>query len=183
MRIKLLVSFLFLICCNSDYTPKPRVYFKLKFPEKQYQEYNNKCPYTFSYPEYSYIEKLDSSCLVNIIFPDFNGILHITYLELKDNLFHHIEQSRGLAYKHNIKADLISEQVYLNPERNVYGMLYDYDGLTATAIQFYLTDSLTHFFRGALYFNTEVNDSITPVNTFLKQDVRHLIESLSWRYK
>ena len=87
------------------------------------------------------------------------------------------------AAKHNIKADLISEQVYLNTEKNVYGMLYDYDGLTATAIQFYLTDSLNHFFRGALYFNTEINDSITPINFFLKQDIKMLIESLSWKYK
>ena len=60
-------------------------------------------------------------------------------------------------------------------------MVYDYDGFTATAIQFYLTDSVNHFFRGALYFNTEINDSILPINNFLKEDLRIFIESFSWR--
>ena len=76
---------------------------------------------------------------------------------------------------------MISEEVFINEDRNVFGMLYDYDGLTATAAQFYLTDSINHFFRGALYFNTEINDSIFPINNFLKEDLRIFIESFSWR--
>ena len=47
-------------------------------------------------------------------------------------------------------------------------------------LQFYLTDSTNHFLRGALYFNTEVNDSIAPVSIFLKDDIKHLIESFRW---
>ena len=183
MHSRVLIFLSLMISCNSDYTPKPKLYLKLELPNKAYQLYESNCAYTFLYPNYSYVEPLDSSCLINIVFPDFNGVLHITYLGLDGNLPNHIEQSRDLAYKHNIKADLISEQVYLNIEKNVYGMVYDYDGFTATAIQFYLTDSLNHFFRGALYFNTEINDSIIPINSFLKEDVKSLIESLSWKYK
>ena len=79
-------------------------------------------------------------------------------------------------------ADGISEQIYINDSLRVYGVLYDYSGVTATATQFFLTDSVNHFFRGALYFNTEVNDSILPLNNFLKHDVKHLIESFQWQY-
>ena len=50
-------------------------------------------------------------------------------------------------------ADGIIEKVFINDSLNVYGILYDYEGVTATALQFYLTDSLNHFFRGALYFD------------------------------
>ena len=78
-------------------------------------------------------------------------------------------------------ADAITEQVYINKEFNVYGVLYDYKGMTATSTQFVLTDSSSHFFRGALYFNTEINDSILPLNVFLKEDVKRLIESFRWR--
>ena len=92
----------------------------------------------------------------------------------------HIEQSRSLAYKHNDQADVISEQVFVNEENNIFGMLYDYQGVTATSSQFYLTDSLNHFFRGSFYFNTQINDSITPVNNFIKEDIKVLIESLRW---
>ena len=60
-------------------------------------------------------------------------------------------------------------------------MVYDYQGTTATALQFYLTDSANHFFRGALYFDTEVNDSILPVSNFLQEDIKFLIESFQWK--
>ena len=93
----------------------------------------------------------------------------------------HIEQSRSLAYKHNNQADIISEQVYIDQKNNVYGMLYDYEGVTATSTQFYLTDSVENFFRGSLYFNTEINDSIIPINNFIKNDIRFLIETFRWK--
>ena len=59
-------------------------------------------------------------------------------------------------------------------------MLYDYEGVTATSMQFYLTDSLK-FFSRLFYFNTEINDSIIPVNNFVKSDIRNLIESFRWK--
>ena len=59
--------------------------------------------------------------------------------------------------------------------------MYDYEGTTATALQFYLTDSTKHFIRGALYFHSEVNDSIAPISDFLKQDMKILIESFRWK--
>ena len=102
-------------------------------------------------------------------------------MPIEENLQEHTEESRSLAYKHDVMANAIAEQVYINDSLKVYGMLFDYDGVTATAAQFYLTDSLNHFFRGALYFNTEVSDSILPLNNFLKKDVKHLIESFRWK--
>ena len=110
-----------------------------------------------------------------------NNSIYNLYVNLKDNLSAHIEQSRSLAYKHNNQADAISEQVFISSKDNVYGMLYDYSGITATSSQFYLTDSVNHFFRGSFYFNTETNDSIAPINIFIKEDVRVLIESLRWK--
>ena len=56
-----------------------------------------------------------------------------------------------------------------------------YFSSSATATQFYLTDSVNHFFRGALYFNTEVTDSILPINNFLKEDVKHIIKTFRWK--
>ena len=122
-------------------------------------------------------------CLFDIDFPKQNGRLHITYYPLKSNLYEHTEQSRKLAYKHNVIADGISEQIYINDSLKVYGILYDYIGVTATSTQFFLTDSVNHFFRGALYFNTEINDSILPLNNFLKSDIKHLIETFKWEYR
>ena len=179
MRYSLL--FLFLFACGSDYTPKPRAFFKIKFPQKEYQTFSdNQLAFTFLYPKYSIVEIEKNINFLNINFPPFSGKLYLTYVNLNNDLNEHIEQSRSLAYKHNDQADVISEQVFVNEENNIFGMLYDYQGVTATSSQFYLTDSLNHFFRGSFYFNTQINDSIIPVNNFIKEDIKILIESLRW---
>ncbi|MEC9209243.1 MAG: gliding motility lipoprotein GldD [Bacteroidota bacterium] len=172
---------IFLAACSDNYTPKPRAFFKVYLPAKAYENIDVNCNFYFEKPIYSILQNTNQNCFLNLEFPDQNGVLHITYFALKDNLLEHIEESRKLAYKHDMMADAISESVYINDEYKVYGLLYDYDGVTATATQFYLTDSTNHFFRGALYFNTEVTDSLLPINNFLKEDVKHIIESFRWK--
>lgn len=178
MRYSLL--FLLLFSCNNDYTPKPRAYFKLDLPKKEFLIFEND-DFLFSLPSYAKVEIDKKTHFLNVNFPEFSGKLHTTFVRLDNNLLDHIEQSRSLAYKHNNQADIISEQVYIDQKNNVYGMLYDYEGVTATSTQFYLTDSLENFFRGSLYFNTEINDSIIPINNFIKNDIRFLIESFRWK--
>tara|TARA_B100000900_G_scaffold321246_1_gene280486 strand:+ start:1738 stop:2286 length:549 start_codon:yes stop_codon:yes gene_type:complete len=180
-KLRVLFFLLFIFSCGENNIPKPRAYFKLNLPEKNYKIYNTSCKYSFMLPTYSKLNQ-DFDCdKQNIYFPKQDAILHLSYFKIKNNLFQHLEESRSLAYKHQIIADGINEQVFVNDSLKVYGVLYDYDGVTATSIQFCLTDSINHFFRGALYFNTEINDSIAPLNTFLKKDMRYLIETFSWK--
>lgn len=180
MRVSII--FLIFLSCQSDYTPKPKAYIKISFPEKSYIKLDdNKLQYSFLYPTYSELDINNNNKFVDIKFPDFSGTLHLTYVNLNDNLLEHIEQSRSLAYKHNNQADVISEQVFISDKDNIYGMLYDYEGVTATSSQFYLTDSVKHFFRGSFYFNTPISDSIYPINSFVKEDIMVLIESLRWK--
>ena len=62
-----------------------------------------------------------------------------------------------------------------------YGMLYEVEGNAASQAQFYLTDSTDHFITGSVYFNSLPNyDSIVPAANYLKQDIKHLMESLQW---
>ncbi len=175
------ICILVLFCsCKENYTPKPKGFFKLHFPEKSFQQYNQDCPFTFQFPIYSKVEPLEKYCFFNLQFPEFEATLHMSYFPLNKNLYAHTEESRNLAYKHTVKANAISEQPFISNKHKVFGLVYDYEGTTATALQFYLTDSTNHFFRGALYFNTEVNDSIAPVSIFLQDDIKHLIESFRW---
>jgi len=182
MRISVFFFLLLLLfSCSDNYTPKPRAYFKVNLPKKQYEDIVVNCKFSFKKPTYSVLKEKDEDCFFNLHFPDQEGILYITYLPIKNNLLEHIEESRILAYQHDLMADAISESIYINDVYKVYGLLYDYDGVTATSTQFYLTDSINHFFRGALYFNTEIIDSILPINNFLKEDVIHIIESFKWK--
>ena len=182
MRIS--IVFFLIVClfsCSYNYTPKPRAYYKVDLPEKKYERIKVDCNFSFEKPVYTILKEKKKNCFFNLEFPQQKAILYITYLPIQNNLIEHIEESRNLAYQHDLMADAISESVYINDNDKVYGLLYDYDGATATSIQFYLTDSVNHFFRGALYFNTEIIDSLLPINNFLKDDVVHIIESFKWQ--
>lgn len=181
------ISLLFsLIGCGTDSIPKPRGYFRLEFPEKQYQELDTIFPYKFSYPVYGEIvdDKMAGAekYWINVDFPDYKARIHISYKQINGNLDELIEDVRWLAYKHTIKADAINERIFSNPEKKVYGTLYDIRGNAASSYQFYVTDSLKHFLRGALYFNVQPNkDSIAPAVEFFGKDMAYLIESVEWK--
>jgi gliding motility-associated lipoprotein GldD len=176
----------FITSCRESTTPKPRGYFRIDLPEKEYQKFTSDCPYLFDYPVYATIvadaDKNTEPCWINMDFNKIGGRLHISYKSINNNLGQILEDSRKLAYKHSIKADAIHEQVFIQPERNIYGILYEIDGNAASTIQFYVTDSINHYVRGALYFNVEPNkDSLAPVIRFIKDDIIVMIESFEWK--
>ena len=171
--------------CKRSYTPKPHGYFRISFPEKRYTTYRGPCPYTFEYPVYARVEKdrePDAGpCWLNVSFPAFHGTLHLTYKNVQGNLGQMLEDTYSLAYKHTVKADAIHERAFTDTARKVYGILYDIRGNAASNVQFYLTDSLRHFIRGALYFDMVPNkDSLAPVVDFIRKDIVHMIETFSW---
>lgn len=171
---------------KSQTTPRPRGYFRIDMPEKNYQPLDINCSYTFEYPSYSKIVRdpggEGNKCWINIHYPQFNGDIHISYKHIQNNLKTYVEDARNLAYKHTIKAEAIQEERYTDNQRNVYGIFYNLKGNVASPAQFFITDSTEHFLRGSLYFRTEPNqDSLAPVIQFVKKDMRHLIETLKWK--
>lgn len=186
----ILLAALILSACggSGDYSPKPRGFFRIKFPEKKYQEYSEGCPFTFNYPQYAKIEPDKKAgagnCWLNMQFPQFNATLHISYDRIADKrMFNElVEDSHKLAFKHTVKASAIDEGTISNPVKKIYGIYYTIDGNAASSAQFYLTDSTKNYLRGALYFNNEPRlDSIQPVLDFIKKDVNVMIKSFKWK--
>ncbi|MEO6167508.1 MAG: gliding motility lipoprotein GldD [Chitinophagales bacterium] len=186
-----LASF-FVLGCGASYTPKPRGYFKITLPERGYAHFDNgTCPFTFEYPSYGVINRdtvfldtvPDNPCWFNITFPSLNGNLYLSYKEMGENteLAKLIEDAHELTFKHTVKADFIEEN-YLETPNHVYGIYYEVGGNAASAVQFFVTDSVKHFLRGSLYFyNTPNADSIAPVVNFIKPDILQLIKTLKWK--
>lgn len=179
--------------CNSDYTAgKKRGYYRIPFPEKQYQRFDQaNYPYTFEYPVYATISK-DSTFFqdpaddywINIDFPRFAGRIYISYKPISsrtgfDSL---VQDGFKLAYRQHVNmATQIVDSVMRTPS-GAEGIYFSLGGNTATANQFFVTDSVRHFLRGALYFDATPNaDSLGIVNDFLKKDLLHLINTLQWR--
>ncbi|MCL3778970.1 gliding motility lipoprotein GldD [Prolixibacteraceae bacterium JC049] len=179
-------SFMVLLGCKENYTPKPRGYFRIGFPEKEYNRLHGDWPYSFDIATYSKAVEnkgaLAQKNEINIVVPANRAKIHISYKELDNNLGKLTEECRTLAYKHSVKASSIEEKVFVNPDKKVYGTIYKIRGNAASPYQFYLTDSTKHFLRGALYIKEVPNyDSLRPVITFLEKDVVRLIESTSWK--
>lgn len=179
------------ISCGSNYVPKPTGYFKISFPEKRYISFNQpEYPYTFEYPLYARIIK-DTSFFgtspenpwwINIDFPDFGGRIYLSYKEVGHyEIQKLIDDAFNLTNKHAIKASAIDDSLMITPY-NIHGMFFKVGGNVATTYQFFLTDSVHHFLRGALYFNATPNeDSLQPVSDFLLSDMKHLINTLQWK--
>lgn len=190
MRGVLFIVLVSLLCAcgNSEYSPKPRGYFRIPLPKKEYQAYADGCPFTFMYPKYAVIEPDKKAgakpCWLNMQFPDFNGTLHLSFEHITSKAMFNelIEDSHKLAFKHTVKASAIDEGAIAFPQHNTYGIYYTIDGNAASSAQFYLTDSTKNYIRGALYFNTEPRlDSIQPVLTFVKKDLDVMIKSFRWK--
>jgi gliding motility-associated lipoprotein GldD len=207
--IYFLFAFL-MISCNSNYTSKKEGYFKIDFPKKVYTTFNDPAfPYSFEYPVYARIAK-DSSYFnegsnnpfsINIVFPSFNGTIFISYKNVggtsvykvknpdgsyrdstgKNSFEKMVNDSYNLTYKNDIKAYSIEDSLMHTPN-NITGVFFKLSGNVATAKQIFLSDTLHHFLRGALYFDATPNeDSLRPVNAFLQEDMKHLINTLKWK--
>jgi len=182
-------SLLFISCEGDDdeiYSPKPRGYFRIDMPKKEYVKYDSVCPFSFEYPRYAVLAKDKHSnaepCWLNIDFPKFKATIHLSYKKVDNNIATYLEDARNFAVRHQIKATGMNESVIIRDSSKVYGLLYDIEGNTASGLQFYLTDSTQHFLRGALYFNASPNvDSLKLVLDFIREDVLQLIKTTKWK--
>jgi gliding motility-associated lipoprotein GldD len=181
-----LISFL-LFACGEDYTPKPRGYFRIDLPEHEYILMDSTFPYSFEYPVYAELSpdplSPDQAYWLNVDFPEYRGRLHLSYKAVDGNLVDYLEDSRTFVMKHIPKASAISDSLILDRDKNLFGLIYQIEGMgAASPCQFFVTDSLSHFVRGALYFDVVPNnDSLAPVIEFLRKDIEHLIASFEWK--
>lgn len=200
----------FFVSCNSTYTSKKQGYYKIDLPKKQYVQFNKpEFPYSFEYPAYAIIDQ-DSLLSnqepqdpysLNIDFPSLNGKIYITYKVIggtsvyqvknlgggyrdsigKNTFRNMVNDSYNLTYKNDVKANSIEDSVMHTPN-NINGIFFRLSGSVATAKQFFLSDTTHNFLRGALYFDATPNeDSLRPVNDFLQEDMKHIINTLKWK--
>jgi gliding motility-associated lipoprotein GldD len=187
----LILIFFFASCREETFTPKPRGYYSIQFPEKKYQLFNKAdYPYSFEFPVYGMVEKdsmffekkAENPWWININFPTLEGKIFISYKEISayQPLSQLIEDSYKMSHYHSKRADYINDSLF-HTTQNVHGQLYNVGGNSASAYQFIATDSVKHFLRGALYFDTTPNvDSLLPIQQFLYKDISHFIKTLNW---
>jgi len=178
--IGFLVLIIMMTACEEHYIPKPRAYYRIAFPKKEYKTLRTP-QFTFEILKSSEfaIKQADSSW-TTVNYPPLNASLYLTFFHDK-----HIgklsEDARHSAFKHAIKADDIITMPFAIPKSKVYGMIYSIEGNAASPAVFQFTDSVDQFVHGVVYFNCEPNaDSLKPAINFVRQDIEHIIETFRW---
>jgi gliding motility-associated lipoprotein GldD len=203
-------AIIFFVACNSTYTSKKKGYYRIDFPERKYQSFNEPgVPYAFEYPAYAKIIKdstffdndPESPYWYNVDFPQFGARIFLSYKRIGGRALYKIKQANGI-YKDSFGINRFDKMVndafnltnknqsiassirdsLLRTPNGVSGIYFIVGGNTATAKQFFLSDTTQNFIRGALYFDVTPNaDSLRPVQDFLQKDIEHLINTFRWK--
>lgn len=176
--------------CRRSYSPKPIGYNRLELPDTAYRPLPDTLPFSF---EYSTAARLldDTSAFnerywIEIYYPMLKANIHLTYKDVRKNdklLRELMNDAYTLTAKHQIKAHAIDEVIVKTPSGKT-AVIAELEGEVPSQFQFTVTDSTTNFMRGALYFNTQVqNDSLAPAIEYMKKEILHIIHTLEWKRK
>ena len=186
-NIFLLVLIAVCVSCGGDPVPKPKAFLRLDYPEHKYEQFRPQLPFTFEKNELASVvgdlkvSRDGKTQGVDITYPTLKGTIYLTYKKVDNNLEEYLIDAQNLTQKHSQRADEITEQPFLAKESKVFGMFYEVGGNAASQSQFYVTDSINHFVTGSLYFYAKPNyDSILPAAHYLKKDIQHIMETISW---
>lgn len=182
---------MFCVACSRVSTPRPYGYYRITPPDTAYMSFSaystdlQRYPYDFALSKNAKVEPRTDAAeryWVNIYYPDLDATIHCSYKPVRNNLRELTEDALEFVYQNASHASSIPEREYAHPEANVYGVLFNLEGNTASSCQFFVTDSTRHFFRASIYCNCPPNaDSLAPVYEYLQHDVIRLVESFEWK--
>ena len=186
IALVLFVQIILFTACSEAPTPKPRAYFRIAIPEHNYIDLDENYPYSFQYADYAKVLNANNPqhpYWMYIDYPYFKARIYLTYNDIHNDVNKMLNDAHDLAYKHISVANDIRQDLIIIPENKVYGLIYEIKGAkVASPINFFLTDSVSHFVRGSLYFNMEPqNDSLEPVINAIGSDIQQMIKSFKWK--
>lgn len=196
-KIVLFIGLIGGICCSCHRVavPKPYGYARIATPDTAYSLYPSppvasrpspvaSLPFRFALSENAQAQvtsQPNGSYWMDIYYPALNATIHGSYFAIQNDLDVLTNDAISLVYKHAQQATAIPEQAFVNDDERVYGVLFCLQGNAASVYQFFLTDSVHHFFRASVYCECRPNaDSLAPVYDYLEKDIQRLIESWQW---
>lgn len=186
--IFLCIGFVTLAACETDFMPKPKGYNRIVLPKNTFLPLPDSFPYYFEYSAHAKILK-DSSWIaepywIDLYYPEFEASIQVSYKPVMNSeqlLIEYLATAYKLSSKHQVKAYAIDE-IVTETMTGKTAVIIELSGEVPSQYQFFSTDSVNHFLRGALYFNTATqNDSLAPVIEFVRTDIVHLLNTLQWQ--
>ena len=189
LGLGMMVAMLAACGSHNDETPKPKAYLRIDLPPHAYTLCDTAVlPFTFERSDLTQIEWKKSERgeqWFTVRYPKYKGYVFMTYKSIRGigDLRAQVDTSYQFVEGHFSYSSGVDENRFMDQPHRLYGTTYLLKGQNvASTYQFWLTDSVSHFLRGALYIDcTPNNDSLSPVLTYIREDMDHLIESVRWR--
>lgn len=176
---------------HNDETPKPQAYLRIDIPQHDYALCDTAAlPFTFERSTLSTMEWKKNPDRAGdrwftLRYPNYKGYVFLSYKRINGvaDLKAQIDTSYRFVQDNFSYSSGVDENKFVNRPNRLYGTTYHLKGQNvASTYQFYVTDSATHFLRGALYIDcTPNNDSLAPVLEYIQADINHMLESIRWR--
>lgn len=176
--------------CSEDPVPKPRGYFRIDLPADSTKTVVSHCPFTAEVPVYARLVDGKGNgpddgrtCWTNMLFPGQRAAVHMTWRRVEGDLPELVRDAHEFKEKHQAVATRIKVEEVIRPNDRVFGTIFAVDGNVASPMVFYLTDSVSNFLYGSLYFDVRPNaDSLAPVTDRIRTDIRSFAHSLRWEH-
>ena len=138
----------------TEYTPKPRGYFRIEPPAPSYQALPVRdLPYTFRLSDgqrWSCLRSGIRQGWINLSYPQLNVKLYCSYFPITPaTLGRAEEECRALVVRQSKYPERIKMQAYSNPEASVYGSLFHAGWRIRFAIAIYVDRQCLAFFPGS----------------------------------
>lgn len=171
-----------------DFAPKPKGYPRLDLPPQEYQLMKENHPYSFEYSKSAVLLPDTFSQAephwIFVAYPSLKASVQLTYKPVQNNpqrLSGFINDAYKLAGRHQVRATGIREQV-IRTKSGRTAVFFELAGDVPSYVQFFTTDTTTHYLRGALYFTVaDKQDSLQPAIDYLKKDIMHMLGTLKWK--
>ena len=174
--------FIIILSCEKNYQPKPRGLNQINIPNPIYKILEVPGKFQFEKNAIASHNINKDKGWLNLNYEKYNCEILITTKKFKSikKLNSLTEEAYKLISKHKIKASSINE-TNVRTKDDKYAVLFELKGEVPTPFQFITTDSNQNFMRAALYFKDPIRgDSLLPVVSYLKRDMLHVLNTLSW---
>ena len=172
--------FIFLTGCEQVVLPKQKVFLSQQFPFPSYVDTQKKCLYNFQINELSHIY-FDENCNSVIKYELLKSTIYISNIKINDNLELIKSDFNKRLSDNSHKSSIVKSSEFNDRNKNVYAKYFTFIGDSPSNTQFYITDSISNFISGSLFFESKPNyDSLLPSVTYMNNDIRKIIQSFKW---
>lgn len=179
--IRNLILLILIVGCNNDYVlPKPKAYLYEQFEENQeYYVYDSECGFSFIANKSSIIDS--NGCNLKMHNTDLKSTIFFTIVNVEENISLIQKDFDNKLDENSKNAFYVKSSEYVNSNKKIYAKYFTFSGDTPSSTQFFITDSISKYISGSLFFESKPNyDSLLPSIEFTNNEIRKLIQSFNW---